>query len=56
MPFKSEKQRRYMNWAASKRKIKQSVVDEFNQVSKGMELPERSKKAKIAALKHLRSK
>lgn len=45
-----------MNWAASKGKIKKSVVDEFNQASKGLELPERAKKAKKDALKRLRSK
>lgn len=56
MPFKSESQRRYMNWAASKGKIKKSIVDEFNQASKGMDLPETVKKAKKDALKKLRSK
>lgn len=56
MPFKSEAQRRYMNWAASKGKIKKSVVDEFNQASKGMDLPENVKKAKREALKKFRSK
>jgi hypothetical protein len=56
MPYSSNKQRRYMNWAASKGKIKQSIVNEFNKESKGMDLPERSKKAKKEALKRLRSK
>lgn len=40
MPYKSEKQRRYMNWAANEGKISKGVVDEFNQASKGMKLPE----------------
>lgn len=38
MPFKSEQQRKYMNWAAEHGKIKQSIVDEYNQASKGMKL------------------
>jgi hypothetical protein len=46
MPFKSNKQRRYMNWAASKGKIDQKVVDEFNDASKGLELPEKANKYK----------
>jgi hypothetical protein len=46
MPFSSEAQRRYMNWAASKGKIKQSTVDEFNAASKGMKLPEYASKKK----------
>ena len=41
MPFKSEAQRAYMNAAAERGDIKQSVVDEFNQASKGMQLPKR---------------
>lgn len=56
-----------MNWAASKGKIKQSVVNEFNDASKGMKLPEYSapeapkvedplKKAKRAALYKIRNK
>lgn len=36
----SNKQRKYMNWAASKGKIKKSVVNEFNQASEGMKLSE----------------
>lgn len=40
MPFKSDAQRKYMNWAASKGKIDQKVVNEFNDASKGMKLPE----------------
>lgn len=41
MPYKSDKQRKYMNWAASEGKIKQSVVDDFNTASKGLNLPEK---------------
>lgn len=44
MPFRSDRQRRYMNWAASKGKIKKSVVNEFNKASKGMDLPEQVSK------------
>lgn len=51
MPFKSEKQRRFMNWAASKGKIKQSVVNEFNKASEGMKLPESAGKH-IGMTKH----
>jgi len=40
MPYASKAQERYMNWAASKGKIKQSTVNEFNEASKGMSLPE----------------
>lgn len=41
MPFKSDSQRRYFNWAAKNGKIKQSTVDEFNKASKNMDLPEK---------------
>lgn len=51
--YKSDRQRKYMNWAASKGKIKQSIVDEFNEESKNMELPEKVHKQ---ALKKLRKK
>lgn len=30
MPYKSDKQRRYMHWAAEHGKIEQSVVDKFD--------------------------
>ncbi len=43
MPFSSDKQRRYMNWAASVGKIKPKVVNEFNKASKGLDLPEEVK-------------
>lgn len=46
MPYASDKQRRFMNWAASKGKIKQSTVSEFNKASKGMNLPESVKAPK----------
>lgn len=51
MPFKSDHQRRYMNWAASKGKIKQSVVDEFNNATKGLDLPEKVNKEALKKLK-----
>ncbi len=47
MPFVSDKQRKFMNWAASKGKIKQSTVNEFNKASKGIDLPESVKFPKI---------
>lgn len=56
MPYSSAKQRRYMNFAAAKGLIKKSVVDEFNEASKGMKLPESVKKAKKEALKRIRRK
>lgn len=56
MPYKSDAQRKYMNWAASEGKIKKSIVNEFNRESKGLELPNKAKKAKKDALKRLRSK
>ena len=40
MPYKSEAQRKYFNWAKSKGKMPGDVVDEFNSASKGMSLPE----------------
>lgn len=46
LPFSSDKQRKYMNWAAEHGKIKQSVVDEYNQASKGLKLPESAPKKK----------
>ena len=46
MPYKSEAQRKYMNAAAGRGEISKSVVDEFNQASKGMKLPKRVTKTK----------
>lgn len=46
MPYKSDKQRRYMNWAAKQGKISKDVVDEYNKASKGMKLPEKANKFK----------
>lgn len=51
MPFKSEAQRRYMNWAAEHGKISKAVVGEFNEASKGKDLPERKKKNIKKAIK-----
>lgn len=53
MPFKSDKQRRFMNWAAAHGKIKKPIVDEFNKASVGMHLPEKAPKPKFAKLKKL---
>lgn len=46
MPFKSEAQRKFMNAAASRGDISKKTVDEFNQASKGMKLPEKKNKFK----------
>lgn len=51
MPYKSLKQERYINWAAKKGKIKQSVADEFNEASKGKKLPEYAPGSKFKKLK-----
>lgn len=51
MPFKSESQRKYMNWAASKGKLDKSMVDEFNKESKGVKLPDPSEKNTFKKLK-----
>ena len=53
MPFKSEKQRRFMNAAASRGEIKQSTVDEFNKASKGKKLPESKHSDKMKRIKKL---
>lgn len=54
MPYRSESQRRYMNWAAGEGKIKQSVVDEYNEASKGKHFPEKVGKKKFSKLrKHM---
>lgn len=42
MPYSSDRQRRFFN--ANKKKIGPAVVDEFNEASKGMKLPERAGK------------
>ena len=46
MPYKSDAQRRLFHAKLSRGEIKKSVVDEFDQASKGMKLPERKKKKK----------
>lgn len=43
MPYKSEAQRRYFNTPEGKEKIGAATVNEFNQESKGMNLPEKKK-------------
>lgn len=57
IPYKSDKQRKYFHYAESKGLIKPSVVNEFDEASKGMKLPEYSKKSKFKKLsKHLKQK
>ena len=51
MPWVSEKQRRYMNAAAARGEVSQSVVDEGNEASKGKKLPESADAKKAASLK-----
>lgn len=46
MPYKSQAQRKFMNAAAERGEIKQSVVDEYNKASKGKKLPEKVGKFK----------
>lgn len=53
MPYKSDAQRKYMNWAASKGKIKKSIVQEFNKESKGLDLPDFKSPDKIKNVKKL---
>lgn len=40
MPYKSDRQRKFFNWAAKNGKMPQDTVDEFNKASKGMDMPE----------------
>ncbi len=56
MPFKSEKQRGYMN--ANKDKIGAGVVEEFNKASKGKKLPAKvkAKKSSIQVANEVASK
>lgn len=53
MPYKSDRQRRYMHAAAERGDISESVVDEFDKASKGKKLPESapSPKSKAASVK-----
>jgi hypothetical protein len=44
MPYKSDAQRRFFHAAEARGDIKQSTVNEFDQASKGMKLPEHVKK------------
>lgn len=44
MPFKSQKQERYMNAQAAKGNIPKKVVSEFNNASKGLNLPKVARK------------
>jgi len=56
MPYKSDKQRRFFHYAeqAGKKGFTKKMVNEYDQSSKGMDLPEEVKnKAKLAALKSL---
>lgn len=42
MPYKSEAQRRFFNSKAGKEKIGEEEVEHWNEVSKGMNLPEKA--------------
>lgn len=46
MPYKSNAQRKYFHAAAARGEIDNATVDEFDQASKGMNLPEKVKKQK----------
>jgi hypothetical protein len=51
-PYKSDSQRRYFHYAESKGQISPKVVNEFDEASKGMKLPEKvSKPDKFSNLK-----
>lgn len=57
MPYASQKQRRFFHAAEERGDIKKSTVDEFDQASKGMSLPEAiHKKKKMDNLKKKFSK
>ena len=40
MPYKSDAQRRYFHWAEGQGKMPKKMVSEFDQASKGADLPE----------------
>ncbi len=40
MPYKSLKQERFFHTPTGKEKIGQKIIDEFDQTSKGLKLPE----------------
>lgn len=40
MPYKSDRQRKFFNSPTGKSKLGQEKVNEFNQASKGMKLPD----------------
>jgi len=42
MPYSSDRQRRFFNSPTGKAKLGQEKVNEFNQASKGMKLPEKA--------------
>lgn len=44
MPYKSDAQRRYFHAALKRGEISPKTVHEFDQASKGMKLPEKTKK------------
>jgi hypothetical protein len=46
MPYKSEAQRRFFNSKEGRKKIGEKEVEHWNEVSKGMELPEKVGKDK----------
>lgn len=47
MPYKSDKQRRFFHWAQGQGKIPASTVHEWDEASKGKDLPETAKKASL---------
>ena len=46
MSAKSKAQLRFLNAAAARGEVSQSVADEYNRTSKGLKLPERARKPK----------
>lgn len=47
MPYKSDAQRRYFHAAEARGEISHKVVNEFDEASKGMDLPENVKKKSL---------
>ena len=55
MPYASDAQRRKFHAMLARGEIKKSVVDEFDEASKGMNLPERKDEKKMAKMHALAS-
>lgn len=56
MPYKSDAQRRKFHAMEAKGEISKKVVAEYDKASKGMDLPERVKKAKKSMAKNTKKR